>query len=81
MIRYGTTTLQPNTWYYVAGVYNAAARDDARLLNGELDNGALVGTVTSTQQDSTENVDIGRRSDGGFNFDGRSTTSASTTAR
>ena len=26
MFRYGATTLQPNTWYHVAGVYDAAAQ-------------------------------------------------------
>ena len=30
-------------------------------LNGVLDNGALVGTVTSSQQNSTSNVNIGQR--------------------
>ena len=31
MFRYGATTLQANTWYHVAGVYNAATSDAARV--------------------------------------------------
>ena len=31
MIRYGATAMQLNTWYHVAGVYNAAARDHGRV--------------------------------------------------
>ena len=34
MFRYGATTLQPNTWYHVAGVYNAAAQTLNVYLNG-----------------------------------------------
>ena len=40
-------------------------------LNGQLDDGALVGTVTSPQQNSSANVNIGRRPTGSFNFNGR----------
>ena len=61
MFRYGATTLQPNTWYHVAGVYDAAAQTLNVYLNGQLDNGVLQGTVTSSQQNSTANVNIGRR--------------------
>ena len=53
MFRYGATTLQANTWYYVTGVYNAATRTMDVYLNGVLDNGTLLGTVTATQQNST----------------------------
>ena len=59
MIRYGTTTLQLNTWYHIAGVYDAARQTMDVYLNGQLDDGALIGTVTSTQQNSTQNVKIG----------------------
>ena len=38
--------------------------------NGQLDNGPLVGTVTGSQLNSTGNVLIGQRSNGGFNFIG-----------
>ena len=53
MIRYGATPLQLNTWYDIAGVYNAASQTMDVYLNGVLDNGALVGTITSSQQNST----------------------------
>jgi glucose/arabinose dehydrogenase/PKD repeat protein len=72
MFRYGATTLQLNTWYHVAGVYNAATRTMDVYLNGVLDNAGLVGTVTASQQNSTANVTIGRRAGGtGFEFAGR----------
>ncbi len=72
MLRYGATALQPNTWYHIAGVYNAATKTMDVYLNGVLDNGALVGAVTASQQNSTSNVNIGRRSGSlGFEFAGR----------
>ena len=61
MARYGTTTLKANTWYYVSGVYNAATKTLDVYLNGVLDNGTLAGTVTSTQQNQSLNVLVGRR--------------------
>jgi fibronectin type 3 domain-containing protein len=68
--RYSTTIRQLNTWYYVAGVYNAAARTLDIYVNGVLDNGALIGTVPSSQTNNNSvNVNIGRRS-GGFYFNG-----------
>src|SRR5439155_12624815 len=71
MARYGATTLQANTWYYVTGVYNAATRTMDVYLNGVLDNGTLVGTVTASQQNSAStSVNIGRRASGGVNFIG-----------
>ena len=73
MIRYGATALQPNTWYYVTGVYNAAAQTLDVYLNGALDNGVLQGTITSSQQNSSNiNVTIGRRAgQTGYEFIGR----------
>jgi glucose/arabinose dehydrogenase/PKD repeat protein len=71
MMRYGATTLQLNTWYHVAGVYDATARTMNVYLNGQLDNGSLVGTVTATQQNSANNVNIGRRGTSGYAFNGR----------
>jgi hypothetical protein len=73
MFRYGTTVLQLNTWYHVAGIYNAAAQTLDVYVNGQLDNGALVGTITSSQQNSTMNVNLGQRPGvpGSFNFTGR----------
>jgi len=71
MARYGATTLQVNQWYHVAGVYDAAAQTLDVYLNGAFDNGTLLGTVTSTQQNSALNVNIGRRAGtSGFAFNG-----------
>ena len=61
MARYGATPLQLNTWYHVAGVYDASARTMNVYVNAQLDNGASIGTITSTQQDSTQSVNIGQR--------------------
>src|SRR5262249_10685357 len=56
----------------VTGVYNAAAQTMDVYLNGVLDDGALVGTVTASQQNSTLPVVIGKRSGlSGFEFNGR----------
>ena len=72
MFRYGATALQANTWYHVTGVYNAASSELHVYLNGQLDDGTLLGTVTTTQQNSTANVNIGRRPGiSGHNFNGR----------
>ncbi len=71
MFRYGTTPLQPDTWYHVSGVYNPAAGALQVYLNGQPDNGDLVGTITPSQQNSSMNVNIGRRAGGGFLTNGR----------
>ena len=72
MFRYGATAMQTNTWYHVAGVYNAATRTVDVYLNGQLDNASLDGTITASQQDSPLNVAIGRRpGNSGFEFNGR----------
>jgi hypothetical protein len=61
-----------NQWYHVAGVYNATAQTLTVYLNGQPDNGTLVGTVTTTQRGSTLSVAIGRKAaDTGFEFKGR----------
>ena len=71
MFRYGGTTLLANQWYHISGVYNAAAGTLDVYLNGVLDNGTLLGTVTSTQQNSPLNVNLGRRPGAaGFSFNG-----------
>jgi hypothetical protein len=71
MFRYGATALQPNRWYYVTGVYDAAARTVTVYVNGQLDNGTQVGSVASAQQDSPLNVNIGRRAgNSGYAFNG-----------
>src|SRR5262249_42449736 len=72
MARYGSTAMVPGQWYYVTGVYNAAAQTLDVYLNDVLDNGALVGTVTASQQNSTLPVVIGKRSGlSGFEVNGR----------
>jgi hypothetical protein len=49
MARYGKTPLALNTWYYMAGVYNAEAKTMDVYVNGELDNGFLRGPVMGIQ--------------------------------
>ena len=66
MARYGATPLALDKWYYLTGVYNAEAKTMDVYLNGELDNGVLMGPVMGMQKTSGKNVYIGRRSD----FDG-----------
>jgi uncharacterized protein (TIGR03437 family) len=67
--RYSKTVRALNTWYYVAGVYNASARTLDIYVNGVLDNGVLRGTVPAAQASSSRNVTIGMNSDG-YNFKG-----------
>lgn len=69
MIRYGATPLLLDNWYHVAGVYDAASKTLDVYLNGELDNGSLLGSVTSVQRISRGNVYVGKRADSpGYNF-------------
>ena len=71
MARYGATPLAVNTWYHVAGVYDAQAQTLDVYLNGEPDNGFLRGPVTGAQRSSREAVYVGRRSNlRGFEFAG-----------
>jgi hypothetical protein len=63
MARYGATALSLNTWYHIAGVYKAQARTLDVYLDGKLDDGDLVGVVTSLQRSSRAGISIGRRSD------------------
>jgi hypothetical protein len=65
--------LTTNTWYHVAGVYDAAAQTLSIYVNGVLDNGVLSGTVPAAQSDATVNVNIAQRTGmpGTFNFRGR----------
>jgi concanavalin A-like lectin/glucanase superfamily protein len=67
--RYSTTTRALNTWYHVAGVYNATAQTLDIYVNGVLDNGVLNGTVPAAQFNSSQPVNIGRRT-GGYYFQG-----------
>ena len=71
MARYGATPLAVNSWYQVAGVYNASERTLDVYLNGKLDNGQLLGLVTGRQHSSRSAVYVGKRSDAaGFEFAG-----------
>jgi hypothetical protein len=67
--RYSKTVLALNTWYHVAGVYNASAQTLDIYVNGVLDDGVLSGTVPGAQFDPNQNVTVGKRS-GGFYFKG-----------
>ena len=68
--RYSTTVRSLNTWYHVAGVYDAQAQKLDIYVNGVLDNGVLRGTIPTSQFDPALNASIGRRS-GGYHFQGR----------
>jgi hypothetical protein len=70
MARYGRTPLEPDRWYHVAGVYDASSRTLDVYLNGKVDNGCLLGPVTSRQRVSGRNLFVGRRGDGHFEFAG-----------
>ncbi len=67
--RYSSTVRALNTWYHVAGVYDATARTLNIYVNGVLSNGVLSGTVPTSQRASTVAANIGRRG-GGFNIQG-----------
>ena len=71
--RYSTTVRSLNVWYYVAGVYNAAARTLNIYVNGVLNNGILTGSIPASQVNAPVNVYIGKRTSlygGGFCFNG-----------
>ncbi len=71
MARYGATPLSLNTWYHLAGVYDAAAATLNVYLDGELDDGVLLGTVRNAQRSSRGPVYAGRRGNSTqFNFAG-----------
>jgi fibronectin type 3 domain-containing protein len=69
--RYSTTVRALNTWYHVAGVYNAPAGTLDIYVNGVLNSGTLRGVspVPTSQVDNAINANIGRRT-GGFYFNG-----------
>ena len=71
-LRYSRTLVSTNTWYHVAGVYNAAAQTLDIFVNGVLDNGVLVGTVPSSHVLPSVNTTIGKRLAGsaGYYFKG-----------
>ena len=71
--RYSTTVCSLDVWYYVTGVYDAAARTLDIYVNGELDNGVLTGTIPASQIDAPVNAYIGKRTSlqgGGYCFNG-----------
>src|SRR6185312_1950217 len=67
--RYSNTTRALNTWYHIAGVYNASTRALDVYVNGVLDSGTLRGTIPASQILQSVNVNIGRRT-GGYYFNG-----------
>jgi hypothetical protein len=71
MARYGATPLALHTWYHVAGVYDAAAQTLDVYLNGALDDGVLLGSVSPAQRSARWAVYVGRRGNSmRFNFSG-----------
>ena len=70
--RYSSSTLALNTWYHLAGVYNATTRTLDIYVNGVLNNGVLSGTVPAAQKDEAVPALIGERpgAHGAFNFIG-----------
>jgi chitodextrinase len=67
--RHSLTVRQLNTWYHVAGVYDASAQTLDIYVNGVLDNGILSDAVPASQIIAPVNVTIGQRS-GGWHFAG-----------
>ncbi|MGO9599968.1 MAG: LamG domain-containing protein [Isosphaeraceae bacterium] len=71
MARFGATALVPDTWYHVAGVYDADKRTLDVYLNGHLDNGSLTGPGDRVHGPSSYPVRVGQRADlRGFEFAG-----------
>ena len=64
--RYSKTVYSLNTWYFVAGVYDASAKTLDIYVNGVVDNGTLTGTVPASQYLPALNASIGKRSDGSY---------------
>src|SRR6266850_6648920 len=67
--RYSTTVRSLNTWYHVAGVYNATTGTMDIYVNGTLNDGILSGAIPNAQFNQNVNVNIGRRT-GGYYFNG-----------
>jgi len=69
--RYSTTVYSLDVWYYVTGVYDAAARTLDIYVDGVLDNGVLTGNIPASQTDAPVNAYIGKRTSGdGYCFNG-----------
>ena len=67
--RYSRTVRALNTWYHVAGVFDATARTLDIYVNGVQDNGVLSGTIPAAIRGGPVNVNIGRRT-GDFHIQG-----------
>lgn len=63
MARYGASELGRDTWYHVAGVYDADARTLHVYLNAHLDDGFLAGPVAAAQRTSSQRVCVGKRAE------------------
>jgi concanavalin A-like lectin/glucanase superfamily protein/VanZ like protein len=71
MARYGKTAVALDRWYHVAGVYDSGLQTLNVYLNGVLDNGCLMGSVTDRQVASGRHAFVGRRAGmAGFEFIG-----------
>ena len=67
--RYSRTVYSLNTWYFVAGVYDASARTLDIYVNGVADSGTLQGIVPASRYVPALNAMIGKRP-GGYYFKG-----------
>lgn len=71
--RYGASTLAINTWYHIAGVYDATGATMHVYLNGALNDGTQLGIPNASQTNGSLEAQIGQRPGytGNFNFTGR----------
>jgi len=67
-VRYSNTVPSLNTWYYVAGVYDANGKNLDIYVNGVLDDGVLSGKIPKNQTLVNVNTTIGKASNGQFFF-------------
>jgi hypothetical protein len=68
--RYSAAADNVGNWYHVACIYNSSAQTLDIYVNGVLSNGTLVGTVPSSIFNTTDEADIGQRSNGIGRWDG-----------
>jgi hypothetical protein len=62
--RYSRTAPALNSWFHIAGVFDATARTLDIYVNGVLDNGVLRGVVPASQFNPNLNATIGKRTNG-----------------
>jgi chitodextrinase len=67
--RYSTTIRSLNTWYHVAGVFNAITGVFDVYVNGVLNSGTLRGSIPASNLNAAVSASIGRRT-GGYYFNG-----------